>query len=38
MCEVRSVLTITELYKGREIVRYALPKPTDKPEFNASYA
>jgi len=26
LCEVRSVLTIKEIYKGREIVRYVLPK------------
>jgi len=26
LCEVRSVLTITEIYKGRDIVRYVLPK------------
>jgi energy-coupling factor transporter ATP-binding protein EcfA2 len=37
LCEVRSVLTIKEIYKGREIVRYVLPKHSQTDTSKLSY-
>ena len=37
LCEVRSVLTITEIYKGRDIVRYVLPKRSQTGTSKLSY-
>jgi hypothetical protein len=37
LCEVRAVLTITEIYKGRNIERYVLPKHSQTGTSKLSY-